>query len=566
MQHKQTYFPILVILGSWFLINLLQSIFTGLFDDEALFWMYGQRLNWGYYEHPPMVGLMIRMGYNFLHHELGVRFFFIIFSTITVFLLMKLANVKNYLLFVSLCFPTLIIQAGGFIAAPDVPLVLFTAIFFLLYRDLLKSDSVAISILWGMVMAAMIYSKYNGILIIFFTIVSNLGLFKKRTFYLAAAVALICFIPHIIWSFQNNHPTIYYHLIERNYEQYHYFDYFLSYIGGQFGIYGPFIAIFFFWFTMTSKPVDLFERALKVSAIGILVFFMIYTFYGKVEPNWTIPAFIPMFILTYKSLASKPKLHKIIYILAIVAAGLMLLLRIYLVHDFLKLPKKLVNLTELYNWDDWAYEIEKRAAGRPVLFLGSYQRASKYSFYTGKTAHSLDGFDGHRTQYYYWNDLEKNLQGKEVLVACYSDWMYLPEKQSYTSTNGITTYWGIAQNFRSTFNVKLETGIENMRFPASDSIRIPVRILNDGNDTIRFDKDIWQRSFLIYHIHSRDTFTVYGKTCAEISGMLIPPGGADTIITVKTPDKPGKYYFWVSIQTGWLMPGRNQNYQIMKIY
>ena len=53
---------------------------------------------------------------------------------------------------------------------------------------------------------------------------------------------------------------------------------------------------------------------------------------------------------------------------------------------------------------------------------------------------------------------------------------------------------------------------------------------------------------------------------ADISHLLIPGSSADTLITIKTPDKPGKYYFWVSIQTGWLMAGRNQNYQIMEIY
>ena len=558
--------PILIILGSWFIINLVQSVFTGLFDDEALFWMYGERLDWGFYEHPPMVGFMIKMGYSIFHNELGVRLFFVMASTLSVFLLMKLSDVKNYLLFASICLSIGIIQAGGFIAAPDVALVLFTLLFFLVYRHLIEHDSIPLALLWGVIMAAMIYSKYNGILVIFFTLLSNLKLLRKKSFYLAAFVAILCFVPHIIWSFRHGHPTMYYHLIERNFEQYNYFKYFFSFIIGQFIIYGPFMAAFLFWFSFTYKPANQFERSLKFTAIGIVLFFLLFTFQGQVEPNWTVPAFLPMLILTYKGIEKRLNLHKLIYILAAVGFVLMLFLRVYLVYDFLKLPRKFVNLSELYDWKDWAKEMEKRADGRPVLFLSSYQRASKYSFYTGETAHSVDGFDGHRTQYYYWDDLEKKLQGKEVLVAGYTDWMYIPGKQPYKAKNGVVTFWGIAKNFRSNFNVTIETRISPLKFPASTYVKIPVRIFNPGTDTLRFDQDPDQPSSLVYHIHLKDKFVVYQETAADISHLLIPGAYADTLMTIKTPDEPGKYYFWGSIQTGWLMAGRNQNYQIMEIY
>ena len=563
---QKVLWPVLLILLSWFLVNVLQAIFTGLFDDEALFWMYGQRLDWGFYEHPPMVGLMIKMGYAIFHNELGVRFFFIIASTLSVYILMKLSDVDNYLLFASICMPTLIMQAGGFIAAPDVALVLFSLLFFLVYRRMLEHDSIPLALIWGIVMAAMIYSKYNGILVIFFTLLSNLKLLQKKSFYLAAGMAILCFIPHIAWSVSHGNPSIYYHLIERNFDQYNYFKYFFYFIIGQFGIYGPFMTIFLFWFSFSCRPANQFQRSLKFTAVGILIFFLLFTFIGQVEPNWTVPAFLPMMVLTYQGLKKRLKLHKLIYILAAIGMAMMLFIRVHLVYDILKLPVGLLNLSELYHWKDWAKEMENRADGRPVLFLSSYQRASKYSFYTGKTAYSVDGFDGHRTQYYYWHDLEKDLQGKEVLVACYTDWMYVPGKQSYTCQNGVVTWWGIAKNFRSTYNVTLETLTSPLKFPASSEVKIPVRIFNPGNDTLRFDQDPTQPSSLVYHIHLKDKFVVYQQAAADISHLQIPGSSTDTLITIKTPDKPGKYYFWVSIQTGWLMAGRNQNYQTMEIY
>lgn len=555
-----------IILGGWFILNLLQAYLTNLFDDEALFWMYGERLNWGFYEHPPMAGLMIKIGYTLFHNELGVRLLFVISSTLSIFLLMRLAEVKNYLLFAALTLTTLIMQPGGFYAAPDMAMVLYILLFFLVYRAYLKNDTIGIALLWGAVMAAMIYSKYNGILVIFFTLLSNLKLFKRKSFYVAAITAILLFLPHIIWSFQHDHPTIYYHLIERSFKQSDALEYLGCFVAGQFGVYGPFLAIFYFWFSFTYKPSNPYERSLKYSAVGIMLFFLLFSLRGQAEPNWTIPAFLPMVILTYKSLENRIRLHRIIYPLSAISLVIMLAFRVYLIYDFLKLPDNLVNLSELYYTEDWTKEVERAAGDRPVLFLGSYQRASKYTFYTGKVAHSVDAFDAHRTQYYYWRDLEDGLQGKDVLVVCNESSTFIPNKEHFACKDGKDLYRGVAKNLRSTFGVSLQTRGGSCVFPANTRVKIPIRIFNDGKDTLRFDHDTAQPSHLVYHINQGGEFLVSERFAADISHMVIPHPYADTLITITTPEKAGKYYFWVSIQTGWFKPGRNQNYQVMKIY
>jgi len=558
--------PVFLILGAWFLVNFLQAAFTGLFDDEALFWLYGEKLNWGYYEHPPMVGLMIRAGYELIHNELGLRLFFVIASTVSLYLLMVLARVKNYLLFACLVFSALIMHIGGFIAAPDIPLMLFILLYFLIYKKYLENDNVWISILWGFIMAGMIYSKYNGILVIFFTILSNFQLFKKRSFYIAALSAIFFFVPHIIWSFQNDHPTIYYHLIERTFNSPDHLRYFFEFILGQIGIYGPLISLFFFWFTFSYKPTNLFERSLKFSGVGILLFFLVYTFRGPVESNWTLPAFMPMIILTYKALENKIRLHKIIAYLALVSVILFIFFRIYLVYDFLGLPRKTINLSELHYWNEWAQVMEKKAAGRPVVILNSYQRASKYSFYSKHTAYSLDEFDNHRTQFYYWSDMEKNLQGKKVFIIQFMSWLKIPGGDSYLGRNGITTYYGYSDRFVSFYHIPLKIKDYELKFPANSTVKIPVRIINPDKQPLRFNLDTNQRSLLVYHLFKDEAFVLDQKPATDITSMVIPGAYADTSITIKTPEKPGKYYFWVSIKTGWLPSARNDNIHVMEIY
>ena len=83
----------------WFIINLVQAGFTELFDDEAYYWVYSRFLDWGYFDHPPMVAALIRVGYAIFHNELGVRLFIVILNTATIFFVHQLTSAGGDRLF-----------------------------------------------------------------------------------------------------------------------------------------------------------------------------------------------------------------------------------------------------------------------------------------------------------------------------------------------------------------------------------------------------------------------------------------------------------------------------------
>ena len=64
---------LLIILG---LLNFIQAFATGLLFDEAYYWYYAQQLEWGYFDHPPMVAWIIASS-SYIQGELGVRLLFI---------------------------------------------------------------------------------------------------------------------------------------------------------------------------------------------------------------------------------------------------------------------------------------------------------------------------------------------------------------------------------------------------------------------------------------------------------------------------------------------------------
>src|ERR671933_566082 len=94
----------------WLLLSLLQSYFTELQDDEAYYWVYSKFLTWGYFDHPPMIAVLIKAGTALFSKELGVRFFPIILNTLTLFLTEKLIEQKNQLLFYAICLSVAALQ------------------------------------------------------------------------------------------------------------------------------------------------------------------------------------------------------------------------------------------------------------------------------------------------------------------------------------------------------------------------------------------------------------------------------------------------------------------------
>ncbi|MDQ1333014.1 MAG: hypothetical protein QG576_1049, partial [Bacteroidota bacterium] len=64
----------LILLVVWFLINLTQAYFMEIMSDEAYYGLYAANLDWGYYDHPPMIAFLIRISSLIFSGNLGIRF------------------------------------------------------------------------------------------------------------------------------------------------------------------------------------------------------------------------------------------------------------------------------------------------------------------------------------------------------------------------------------------------------------------------------------------------------------------------------------------------------------
>lgn len=464
----------LVFFIAWFTINILQAGFTELIDDEAYYWVYSQFPAWGYFDHPPMIALLIRAGYALFPAELGVRFFIVLLNTATIFIVQQLTEKKDDRLFYAITGSIAVAQIGGIIAVPDIPLIFFVALFFLLYRRFLSNSSIVNSLLLGLAMALMLYSKYHGVLIIAGTLFSNPSLFRKYQSYIAALFALLLFVPHLYWQYQHDFPSIQYHLFERNASHYR-VNFTIEYIAGQIALAGPLMGWLLLWAAFKYKTASLSERAMKFSLIGLYGFFLFSTLKGRVEANWTIPAFISLIALSHQYLREDDQLRKWLYKSLPIALVMIFLARVYMISALPSIGW-LSKDDEIHQNRTWAHAVEEQAAGLPVVFTNSYQKASKYWFYSGHPAMSMNGVDYRRNNYNFW-PLEDSVLGKKVLVAGRYDTLVLKNFLSGTDSIGTTIVAPYYSFTKMQIRFADDPLLENNLLSVAGEIRTPAHYL-----------------------------------------------------------------------------------------
>jgi hypothetical protein len=414
----------LIFYGAWLAMNFIQAAATELLDDEAYYWIYSNFLDWGYYDHPPMIALFIKAGTLVFPGELGVRAFIVVINIATLYIIQSLLEKKNDLLFYGIVLSLAIAQVGGIIAAPDLPLLFFTALFFLLYKRFTQQMNFLNTVLLGINIAFMLYSKYHGVLIVLFTLLSNIKLFTKYQTYVAGLLALAIFAPHLYWQYTHDFPSLQYHLVERNATHYrptYTFEYLLS----QILLAGPLLGWLFLWTAFKHKPITVTERALKFSMIGFYVFFLLSTIKGRVEANWTVPVIVALLVLSHQYIYSRPVMQKWLFSTVMFSLALVLAFRVYVVMDIA--GPKWLKKDEFHQNKTWAAALKSQSRGLPLVSICSYQQASKYWFYAGVVSYSLNTPNYRRNNFNYW-PVSDSLLGKTVYAIGYPDPNLLPEK------------------------------------------------------------------------------------------------------------------------------------------
>ena len=402
----------------WGLLDLLCALFCEIHADEAYYRLYGQFLSWGYFDHPPMVGLMTAISgalvptTSLMLKNLSVRLVTVLMHVATVYVVWRTINDKCQITngkFILIAASIPMFCAYGFLTTPDAPLLFFAALFYYAYRRYLnqepgtRNQDIGNTLLLGISMAGMLYSKYMAVLVIGLAVLANPRLLRDGRAWAAVGLAALLMVPHLWWQYSHNFPSFTYHLVSRAeaYKPLYTWEFFPN----QLAVFNPLVWGLMVWLSIRAfRSEDLFRRTLAWTVLGFQVFFFVMSFRGHVEPHWTVVTSIPAIILISEW---EPK--KWVYWALGVFASLLIAARIVLMLNILPVQSGLAGKQAQME------VIHEEAHGLPVVFDGSFQLTSVYRFFYDDQAVLVRNQYDRYTQYDLLH-LERDLIGQPACV------------------------------------------------------------------------------------------------------------------------------------------------------
>ena len=400
---KEHKFLLPLTLFLFFILNSIQGNSTELLPDEAYYWVYSQYMDWGFFDHPPLVAVWVTISNLLFSDELGVRFFSAISYSLMLYLVWITidhpSKNKYSWLFLLLFASTALLNVYGFITTPDTPLLLFLALFLWAYKLYLTQKNTLIYFILSFAIAGMMYSKYQGVLILLFILLSNWKLIKDYKIWLVCLGALVLYIPHIHWQYINDFPSIRYHLYERASVASYKFEYTLMHVVNAIAILGFTFIIIYKAFFKGIKNKNIFYRGLNAIVLGFFFFFLIASYRGHVQAQWIAPIMLPLILITFNYLVEHKKNIRLFCYLAITNIIIIVFARIILANEGI-LPVRL----DFHGNKEWTLKVKDLTKNSEKLFINSFQNASIYWFYTKEKVHYEKNYLGRKNQYGYIPD------------------------------------------------------------------------------------------------------------------------------------------------------------------
>ncbi len=188
--------------------------FMGLMPQDAYYYMYGQNLAWSYFDHPGMIGYLLRLTTEvFGTSVFVVKLTDFLITSITLIVFYKLAQcflskqkAYNSLLLIT---STLFISILSFNSTPDVPLILFWSLSVLFLYKAIFQNKKQYWLFAGLAMGLAFNSKYTAILLqiglLFFLLFSKnyRKLFFSKWLWFCLLISILTMFPVWYWNYQN---------------------------------------------------------------------------------------------------------------------------------------------------------------------------------------------------------------------------------------------------------------------------------------------------------------------------------------------------------------------------
>ena len=313
------------------IIKIICSFFVELGNDESYYYTYALKPQLNYFDHPPMVGILIRLStfnLTFVNDallRLGPTICCII-SSIFIFKIGRLLYndavgwyamlLYNFSIYTS-------IIAGWFIM-PDSPQMPFWCGALYIMCKLIfenKDKKIWLWILLGTLIGLAALSKVHALYLwggfgLFIVFYRTKWLLNWRM-YIGFIVTLICLLPILIWNINNKFITYTFHAARVTNKEIH-FDSLLREIIGEALYQNPvvfvliIVSLFYTFRQFNNKTIKQLDyqtpntkQFLLLLSLPMILLFWYISLRNDIFPHWSGPAYIPLFIIAGIYLSKK---------------------------------------------------------------------------------------------------------------------------------------------------------------------------------------------------------------------------------------------------------------------
>jgi 4-amino-4-deoxy-L-arabinose transferase-like glycosyltransferase len=301
------------------LFRFLLLPFMGLMPQDAYYYLYGQNLSLSYFDHPGMIGYILRVFTDvFGKHIFVIKLADFVITTFTILSFYKLSTyflskekVQKALILIT---STLFISILSFNSTPDVPLLLFWTLSIICLYKAIFEDKKWFWIFAGIAMGLSFNSKYTALLLQFGLIVFLLFSNRYRKLFLSPWLYISLLIPAAVsfpvfwWNYQNEFASFAFQSSSRTGSISEFTvspKSFFGAIGHQMLLLVPLLFTIFLSFTYKYCKRAILKLKLPSTKILFLLAFFIPTFLGFmlitpiywVKLNWLMPSYITGIII-----------------------------------------------------------------------------------------------------------------------------------------------------------------------------------------------------------------------------------------------------------------------------
>lgn len=314
------------------LIRAALAAYLELTNDEVNYWLYGVYPSLSYFDHPPMTGYFIRITtLNMLFDsEFFLRLSSVILGSVNtwiVFLIGKFIKDEAAGFYAALLFTGSIyfFVITGIFIQPDTPLVFFWMLSLYSLLKIFSANEIDRSsrkdlLLAGLFIGLGVLSKYQAVYmwaaVLAYIVFYDRKWIKIKELYLAVLISVVCFIPVLIWNFQNDFISFTFQgervdILKSGIK----LDYFLTELFGQIFYNNPVNFILIILVLLKIKKVKFLPneklRFLLITGLPLILLFLSFSLFRRTLPHWSGPGYISMVLISAAYLSEVFKSGKI---------------------------------------------------------------------------------------------------------------------------------------------------------------------------------------------------------------------------------------------------------------